>query len=302
MTTRQMPIWRQVLANLYYHMSYPGRRWYRGRSAAAGRAPIGILIFHRVADDAVNDWTTPTADFIEAIRWLKRHSRFLSLAEVQQRLRSGRNSYPSVSITFDDGYAENCDVALPLLVKERIPCTYFVSTGPVLEGRPFPHDLEMGNRFPPNTIDQLKEFSEAGIEIGAHTRTHADMGRTWDRQRLLDEIVTARDDLEAAVGCRIRYFAFPFGRHENLSVEAFQVAREAGYAGVCSAYGGYNFPGDDAFHLQRRGVDGPVVRLKNWALVDPVRHFRVPRFSYSSSPAPLPRMPVAESPMASHHA
>ena len=65
----------------------------------------------------------------------------VSLAEAQRRLASGRNDRPCVSITFDDGYADNCDQALPLLIRERIPCTYFVTTRNVIDGKPFPHDV-----------------------------------------------------------------------------------------------------------------------------------------------------------------
>jgi len=57
--------------------------------------------------------------------------------------------------------------------------------------------------------------------------------------------------------------------HENLSNAAFRVAVEAGLAGVCSAYGGYNFPGDDAFHLRRFHADCEFVRFKNWLTIDP---------------------------------
>src|SRR5206468_851008 len=64
-------------------------------------------------------------------------------------------------------------------------------------------------------------------------------------------------------------FAFPYGQHENLSAEAIRIAFEARYAGVCSAYGGYNFPGDDSFHLRRFHADCEFIRFKNWLTVDP---------------------------------
>ena len=67
----------------------------------------------------------------------------------------------------------------------------------------------------------------------------------------------------------MRYFAFPYGQHENLSADAFRVAVDAGYDGVCSAYGGYNFPGDDPFHIRRIHADPELIRLKNWLTVDP---------------------------------
>jgi hypothetical protein len=77
----------------------------------------------------------------------------------------------------------------------------------------------------------------------------------------------------------VRYFAFPFGQHANLDPRAFELAAEAGYAGVCSAYGGFNFPGDDPFHLQRIVIDEVMIRLKNWVTMDP-RKLRTPRFEY----------------------
>ncbi len=64
-------------------------------------------------------------------------------------------------------------------------------------------------------------------------------------------MVAAGEELQAALGRPVRYFAFPFGLHANLNAAAFALARGAGYEAVCSGYGGFNFPGDDAFHLQR---------------------------------------------------
>ena len=45
--------------------------------------------------------------------------------------------------------------------------------------------------------------------------------------------------------------------------------REAGFLGVCSAYGGWNEMGDDAFHLQRIHGDPNIERMKNWLTYDP---------------------------------
>lgn len=281
-----MEIIKPFLLQLYLR----GTAGYRNRStrklALAGRAPIVVPVFHRIADDRANDWTTSTAEFREAILWLKRNFDLISLEEAQRRLESGRNDRASVSITFDDGYAVNCEYALPLLIEEGIPCTYFVASRPILEGMPFGHDSEMGNHFTPNSVGELRRLAAAGVEIGAHTRTHVDLGQVRGADRLFDELVTARNDLEAALEAPVRYFAFPFGQHRNLSAAAFRLAREAGYVGACSAYGGYNFPGDDAFHIQRRCVDGITVRLKNWATLDPLHRRRIRRFEYQEELTP----------------
>lgn len=270
---------KRCALGLYYHSTYPWRAVSNQLAAAAGRAPLMILFYHRVADDWANAWTCPYDLFARQVLWIKARFDMISLAELQARIKSGVNDRAAVSITFDDGYADNCHRALPLLIEEQIPCTYFVTASHVFEGHPFPHDVSNGHRFPPNTLEQLRMLADAGVEIGAHTRTHADLGRIADHDRLYDEIVTAGEELGRAVGRPIRYFAFPYGLHANLNPVAFRIAREAGYAGVCSAYGGYNFPGGDAFHLQRIHGDDDMLRLKNWLTVDP-RKRRVQPYRY----------------------
>src|SRR4051812_11637493 len=244
--------WRSLLLSLYYAGSFPYRRWESAHRAKAGKAPAIVLFYHRVADDCANEWTCSRKNFARQVAWLKRHFDMVSLSEAQKRVRSGFNARTCVTITFDDGYAENCDFALPLLVREKVPCTYFVSTSYVVENRPFPHDVALGRPLAPNTPAQLREMAVQGIELGGHTRTHPDLGQITDRGRLRDEVVGGRDELEQLIGQKVQHFAFPFGQHRNLNRDVFHLARDAGFAGVCSAYGGYNFPGDDPFHIQRQ--------------------------------------------------
>lgn len=167
--------WRESLLTLYYHGTRAPRRWQLSRLVRQGRAPISILTFHRVSDDRASDWTTHTDTFVWVIKWLRARFDLISLSEAQQRLRSGYNDRPGVCITFDDGYLTNCDRALPLLIENRIPCTYFVTARPVLEQTPFDHDLRLGRPLAPNTVEQLRVLADQGIEIGAHTRTHPNL-------------------------------------------------------------------------------------------------------------------------------
>ncbi|OHB81889.1 MAG: hypothetical protein A2W31_15630 [Planctomycetes bacterium RBG_16_64_10] len=90
-------------------------------------------------------------------------------------------------------------------------------------------------------------------------------------------MVACKHELEAAIDRPVRYFAFPYGQPENLTEQAFHLARAAGYHGVCSAYGGYNFPGGDPFHLRRIHADPELIRLRNWLTVDPRKARRAAR-------------------------
>lgn len=281
-----MPLWKQLLLNLYYHGSYPVRWWNLRCAMADDRVPVAVLFYHRIAHQRDNEWTTSNRTFTRQIRWLKKHFEMISLAEAQERIRRGCNRRPCVSITFDDGYADNCHHAIPLLVKERIPCTYFVTLHNVLSGEPFEHDVAVGRPLLPNSLEELRAMAAAGIEIGTHTRTHPDLGQLADRSRLHDEVVESGRELADAVKRPVRYFAFPFGQRVNLNREAFRIAREAGFAGVCSAYGALNFPGGDPFHVQRVGVEDGMIAMKNRITGDP-RKRSIPPFDYRSGESQL---------------
>ncbi len=110
---------------------------------------------------------------------------------------------------------------------------------------------------------------DAGIEIGAHCYTHLDLTQVSDPAILYREVVVAREELRDRLQCPIRYFAVPYGQPGQLKPAVLDLARQAGYEGVCSAYGGYNFPGDDPFHLRRIHGDGELILLKNRATLDP---------------------------------
>ena len=281
-----MPIWKRALLNCYYHALLPWRLQCARAAARQFRTPLVVLAYHRVAADRANSWTTTPAEFASHLAWLESRFEFVSLEEAQHRIRCRTNTRPCVSVTFDDGYAVNCEFALPLLLRKCIPVTYFVCSRAVLSGECFPHDLAMGNRFRPNSVAELRRLAAAGVTIGCHTRTHADLGPVVDADRLQDEVVVAGEELQRAVAAPVRYFAFPYGQHRNLNPRVFHLAYDSGYEGVCSAYGGYNWPGDDAFHLQRACVDGPLIRLKNWATIDPWRARYIHRFFYGPEIAP----------------
>jgi peptidoglycan/xylan/chitin deacetylase (PgdA/CDA1 family) len=284
---------RRLGLSAYYHATLPYRRWLRARLAAQGRAPILVLFYHRIADDGSRNWTHSNRLFRHQIDWLQQHCELISLEAAQRRIRSGQNDRLAACITFDDGYAENCDHAIPLLVQREIPCTYFVSSQYVLTGGKFPDDITTGGRGLPNTLEQLRWMARCGIEIGAHTRTHPDVGRITDERQLHDEVVAAGEELQAAIGKPVRYFAFPYGMPETMSPRAVQMAHEFGYEAVCSAYGDYNFPGDDAFHIRRFHADD-MLRLKHLGTVSP-RRVRPAQLPIDSPENTTPELTMAAS-------
>ena len=283
-----MSPWKSALLYVYYLGTCPYRFWYKTSAGAAGTLPATILFYHRIADDQATSYTTSNGSFARQIAWLRRNADLISLAEVQRRIGGEGNSRPCASITFADGYAENCRQAIPLLIREKIPCTYFVTLRNILTGEPFAHDRAAGRSFPPNQLDEIRAMADAGVEIGCHTYTHPDLGQIGDPATLYREVVDAGQELRDRLRCPIRYFAVPYGQPAQLKPALFDLARQAGYEAVCSAFGGYNYPGDGSFHLRRIHGDEDLILLKNRTTFDPrklLAHLRRREFDLSTGSA-----------------
>lgn len=267
-----------TLIETYRLATLPVRSAHRWWMTSQGAVPLGVLFYHRVADEFLTPWTITRRDFERQIDWLSKNFEMISLEECQRRMQTG-NSKPALAITFDDGYAENCEWAIPLLLERKIPVTYFVVLDNIVNQRPFLHDLQFGNALPVNTVEQIQALAAAGIEVGGHTRSHPDLGTVTSIAELFDQVVAASTELGLLINRPIRYFAAPFGQLANLSPALFQVAREAGFAGVCSAYGGFNSVSGDSFHIKRIHGDPCFSRLRNWLQYD-WRMLNVPDFAY----------------------
>lgn len=103
------------------------RAWRRARRAP-GRAIV--LMYHRISDEAdyLGMAVTPAA-FVRQLRVLRRWARIMPLGALVGRLRDAAPLDDDLAaVTFDDGYRDNLDVALPLLRAEGVTATVFVST------------------------------------------------------------------------------------------------------------------------------------------------------------------------------
>lgn len=103
-----------------------------GVMAPAGpRARLSVLIFHRVLPET--DPLFPdevNADrFDQICAWLKSWLQVLPLDQAVTRLKAGTLPARSACITFDDGYADNHDVAMPILQRHGLTSTFFIATG-----------------------------------------------------------------------------------------------------------------------------------------------------------------------------
>lgn len=246
---RTRPSWKLFLHSLLLFSPYiVVRNWYRRWS---GRFPV-VILFHHLVSDRPHRMGLPTEVFLRELQFLQRHYRVVPLAEAVELLRSGQVKSPTVALTFDDGYEDNF-VSLRAVAEEiNIPVTLFISTLPVEEQQEFQHDRRNGRMgFLPLNWDQIRYWHENGAGIGSHTRSHFNCGSS-DLAALEMEIVGSKRDLEARLGKPIPFFAFPWGKAENMSVAAIRLAAST-YSCSFSTLGGENFPvGSDASGLLGR--------------------------------------------------
>jgi peptidoglycan/xylan/chitin deacetylase (PgdA/CDA1 family) len=116
-----------------------------------GRPQPIILMYHRVADLAIDPWSlavTP-AHFTEQIAWL------VSVRDVVplEQLGAGGGGRPRAAVTFDDGYADVLENAVPVLERFDCPATMFLTTGMIGSGREFWWD-ELSRLFLEEPVSQ----------------------------------------------------------------------------------------------------------------------------------------------------
>ncbi len=100
-------------------------------SPGARRGRLSILIFHRVlpSPDPLFPGEPDAARFDELCGWMRQLFNVLPLDEAVMRLQAGTLPARAAVISFDDGYADNHDVAMPILQRHGLTAAFFVSTG-----------------------------------------------------------------------------------------------------------------------------------------------------------------------------
>ncbi len=107
----------------------------RHLSPAGSAARLSTLVLHRVlpAPDPLQPDSLDAVAFDRLCSWVRQHFNVLPLTAAVQRLEQGTLPQRALCVTFDDGYADNHDVALPILQRHGLSAAFFVTTG-VLDG------------------------------------------------------------------------------------------------------------------------------------------------------------------------
>ncbi len=224
------------------------------------RSKMTIVTFHRVRDEHARGvgLSCNSAKFEKFCEFFRDHFRVISLAEQVAGCSAAKDMGGTLSITFDDGYRDNFEVAAPILRKLGLPATFFVVTGFVGTRTVASWDRKLPRQPGWMDWDQLRELAAQGFDIGSHTDTHVDLG-TADEETARLELETSKRKLDEQLGKPVRLFAYPFGRPDNISERARELVRQAGFVCCLSAVGGVNAATASPFELNRIVV-GPGYR------------------------------------------
>ena len=202
-----------------------------------------VLVFgwHRVVDKVRRPDTEITPqDFEKQMQELKDGG--ITVIGMQDLLawKRGEKSIPPrcAVLTLDDGWKSQYEVGWPILKKFGYPFTLFIYTEGVRGGH-----FGGGEAM---TWEMLSEMRDAGVDIEAHSATHQDLRKPYDKvakkrlsppeyeQWLQNEIVGSKQLLEQKLGIKVNCFAVPYGFYNEHIKE---VCRNAGYEAIFTVYG-----------------------------------------------------------------
>jgi peptidoglycan/xylan/chitin deacetylase (PgdA/CDA1 family) len=186
-----------------------------------------VLMYHSISQPEVDydPLCTSPERFDAQMLYLKRHNlRGVSMRELCLALNA-RDARGLVGVTFDDGYEDFLDVAVPTLEKLRFSATVFVVAGMLGSENTWEHSGGPRPQLRLLGADGVREVSERGMEIGSHSVTHLRLSGL-DSETLLREVGDSRQMLGEIVNAPVEGFSYPYGAVDGPAVRA---ARKAGY-------------------------------------------------------------------------
>jgi peptidoglycan/xylan/chitin deacetylase (PgdA/CDA1 family) len=225
---------------------------------------IPILLYHSISSDPAS-WirrfaVSPDAFESHLDLLIDRGATTLTVSALADAMAQDPVELPArtVLITFDDGFADFHEYALPALVDRGLASTLYVTTG-FLGGRTGGGDAS-GERM----LDwsQLAEVSAAGVEIGGHSHSHPQLDMLRSR-RAADEVTRCKSRLEQELGVEVRSFAYP---HGYFGPRVQRLVVEAGYSSACAVKNAFSSTVDDIFSLARLTVETatPPAQIAAW--------------------------------------
>ncbi len=186
---------------------------------------LPVLLYHHIGPPrpgTLSNLTLSPEKFARHVRWLARRG-FVGIrpSDWLRWLRDGTGLPDKpILLTFDDGYADLTDYALPVLRRHGFSAAVYIVTGQ-LGGTNAWDEAQGSGTHRLMTAEQIRYWAGQGIEFGAHSRTHADL-RKLSAAELATEVSGSKNDLASLLGSPVVSFAYPYG---EVSEAAYEFAR-----------------------------------------------------------------------------
>ena len=213
-------------------------------------ARVPILMYHYISnpppgsDSLRRSLSVTPANLDAQMNYLKQAGyQTITLYDLYDHLTQGK-PLPGkpIVLTFDDGYVDAFQFALPILQKHGFVGTFFILVGPA-------ERLGAGGYL---NWAQIRAMSDAGMDMELHSREHYDL-RNRPNDFLVHQIAGGKEALEAHTGRPVRWFAYPSGRYDAAVVRVLQ---SAGFWGSATTMPGQTHTAEGLFDLQRVRIFG----------------------------------------------
>jgi peptidoglycan/xylan/chitin deacetylase (PgdA/CDA1 family) len=238
-----------------------------------------ILAYHKVHPSIEDNGalTVTPEDFDKQLKLLTKNYEIISLESLVKNFQLlAETGKKYVVITFDDGYKNNYEYAIPILEKYNLTATIFCTAGFINTKRRFFWDegkLESSDLM---SWEEVQDLRKRGFYIGSHTVNHVNLGKV-NYQEAKEELKNSKDILENKLSTTIELFAYPFGGTKNFNLSYINLIKESGYICNCSCHGGLVTDDSNLFLLPRVPVNGEFRNA--YELLYSIEGIRFPKIS-----------------------
>jgi len=206
-----------------------------------------IVMYHGIGGP---DGVDPN-EFVAQLELLRARRTVIPLRELGNAL-SDPEASDLAAVTFDDGYVDFAELAMPTLRKLQMHATLFVPAGRIGESNIW----DSGERPMRRIMDEreLRDLDPEVVEIGGHGFSHCRMSGL-PTNALERETADCRRVLEDTLGRAVELFAYPYGQRDDFDSAAEKAVEQAGFSLACSTCFGRNNHEAGRYRLNRVGIE-----------------------------------------------
>lgn len=211
------------------------------------RFRVPIITYHSIDERGTILSTTPAQFAAQIARLARRGWRTAPVSAVATAMREGRALPPrTVVLTFDDGYRNFAERAWPVLRDAGFGASLFALGDRAITANTWDRGADTLGGEPLLDAAALARLAEEGVEIGAHTMTHARLP-SLDASGREREVAGCQRALAEVAARPVRVFAYPYGALDDAS----RALVAAHYDAACSTRMGFATASSDPYRLER---------------------------------------------------